>query len=254
MITLIGAGNVASWLAFRLRNSQAFHIGQVFSRNLEHAQRVAELSGASAINDLQQLDPHSDLCIFSLSDDAYPEVLSQLPFEIPVALHTAGSVSQTVFKRHAKCYGVLYPLQTFTSTADLEHLPVPLCIENDRLGEAAEMVDRLAAALSDIRCVMSEKQRATVHLAAVFACNFSNAMYTIADELLKKENADIQLLLPLLQQTLDKLSVMAPKEAQTGPAKRGDRLVMARQLLSLPDPQMQEIYRAVSDYILKINE
>lgn len=254
MVTLIGSGNVASWIACRLRHSKEFPIGQVYSRNIEHAQRIAELSDASAINDLQRLDAHSDLFIFSLSDDAYPEVLSKLPFELPVALHTAGSVSQSVFEHHAKCYGVIYPLQTFTSTADLEHLPVPLCIEQDRLGEATDMVWRLAAELSETRCAMSEKQRATVHLAAVFACNFSNAMYTIADELLKKENADIQLLLPLLQQTLDKLKVMSPKAAQTGPAQRGDRFVMARQLLSLSDPQMQEIYRAVSDYILMNNE
>lgn len=254
MITLIGSGNVATWIAYRLRNSREFTIGQVYSRNINHARDVAKWSNAKAIDDLRQLDPDSDIFIFSISDDAYPEVLAQIPFELPVALHTAGSVSQSVFKHHALKYGVLYPLQTFTRATCFEHLEVPLCLEQDHLGDATAIVSRLASELTDTRCVMSEKQRATVHLAAVFACNFSNAMYSIADELLKKENADIKLLLPLLQQTLDKLKVMSPKAAQTGPAQRGDRFVMARQLLSLPDPQMQEIYRAVSDYILMKNE
>lgn len=254
MITLIGSGNVATWIAYRLRNSREFPISQVYSRNIGHARKIASLSGAEAIDDLRQLDSGSAIFIFSISDDAYPEVLSQIPIELPVALHTAGSVSQSIFERHARNYGVLYPLQTFTGTTDLDHLEVPLCIEQDHLGDATDVVNRLASELTDTHCVMSEQQRATVHLAAVFACNFSNAMYTIADELLKKENANIKLLLPLLQQTVDKLKVMSPKAAQTGPASRGDRFVMARQLLSLPDTQMQEIYRAVSDYILTNNE
>ena len=251
MITLIGSGNVATWIALRLRHSQAFRIGQVFSRHIEHARAVANLSGAEAIDNLSQLDPHSDLYLFSLCDDVYPEVMAQLPFELSVALHTAGSVSQNIFIHHAQNYGVLYPLQTFTRTADLENLTAPLCIENTHLGNATEMVYQLAAELSDTYCVMDEKQRTALHVAAVFACNFSNAMFTIADDLLKKQNTNIQLLLPLIQQTVDKLKIMSPAEAQTGPARRVDRLVMARQLLSLPDEQMQEIYRAVSDFILK---
>ncbi|MDY6346936.1 MAG: DUF2520 domain-containing protein, partial [Bacteroidales bacterium] len=93
-------------------------------------------------------------------------------------------------------------------------------------------------------------QRASIHLAAVFACNFSNAMYTIADKILSDNNLNLSLLLPLLKNTVAKLEEMPPREAQTGPAARGDRNVMERHLESLSDKKIRELYTLVSDFIM----
>lgn len=250
MIALIGSGNVATWVASKLADSKEFAIGQVYSRTLGHARALAEKVGAETIDNLKNLNPASDLFLFALRDDAYPDILKEVPFRMPLALHTAGSVSQHIFKNCADTYGVVYPLQTLSKTMDFSSVKVPLCVEGDHLGENQDKVMRLVAELSDMHCEMSEKQRATAHLAAVFACNFSNALCGIAEELLQKEGFSLELLLPLMEQTLDKLRTMSPKEAQTGPAARHDTVVMGQQMMALDDERLRAIYTAISDYIM----
>ncbi len=249
MITLVGAGNVATWIVERLRNAEEFSIAQVYSRHRSNAVRLARRCGAEAIDSLSDLDPGSRIYLFALSDNAYPAVLEQIPFRMPLALHTAGSVPQEVFAPFAEHYGVLYPLQTFTKSTDMAGLTVPLCMELDRLGERAREVERLGAALSPHCHKMGGEQRQLLHLAAVFACNFSNALCGIADNLLRTGGMDIRLLLPLLQQTVDKLRTMTPAEAQTGPARRGDQAVMEKHIAALDSPLTQELYRNISEHI-----
>ncbi len=251
MIALIGSGNVATWIATRLADSKEFAIGQVYSRNLDHARALADRVGAEAIDDLRKLRPACEIFLFALRDDAYPDILKEIPFKMPLALHTAGSVSQQMFEPYADSYGVVYPLQTFSKTMDLSAVKVPLCVESDHLGDNLDKVTRLVAELSDTHCEMSERQRAVAHLAAVFACNFSNALCGIADELLQKEGFSLELLMPLMEQTLKKLKNMSPAEAQTGPAARRDTVVMGRQMMALSDPRMREVYEALSSYIME---
>lgn len=149
MIAIIGTGNVAHWVASRLKDSQEFPVAQVYGRRMDQARALAGKVGAQAIDDLSELRRDCDLYLFTVKDDAYREVLEKVPFTMPLALHTAGSVSQRVFEGHAREYGVLYPLQTISKNADLEGLEVPLCVEDDRLGVSCERVWRLATALSD---------------------------------------------------------------------------------------------------------
>ena len=107
----------------------------------------------------------------------------------------------------------------------------------------------LAKELSPICYEVSEKQRARMHLAAVFACNFSNKMYDIAYNLLKEKEIPFDVLLPLLRQTVRKLDSMTPEAAQTGPAARHDVNVMRTQLAELDDERMRELYRMMSEMI-----
>lgn len=253
MITLIGAGNVAHWIVQQLRGSKEFPIGQIYSRKLEHAAMLAEKVGAQAIDDLGKLDPTSEIYVFSVKDDAYPAVLSSIPFELPVAIHTAGAVSQDIFHGKARHYGVLYPLQTFSKAADLQTIRVPLCIEDNALGAQRDKVMRLASELSGIQYAITEEQRAVLHLAAVFACNFSNAMARAAETILNKEHLDFKMLHPIMQQTLSKLDTMSPKEAQTGPAVRRDNHTMEKHLQMLPSDELKTIYRQISQYIMSEN-
>lgn len=249
MIAILGSGNVATWIALKLRESKVSSVGQVYSRNLAGAQKVAEIVGAQAIDDLGRLRDDFDMYLFALKDDAYAEVLAAIPFKMPLALHTAGSVSKELLAPYADRYGVMYPLQTFSKGADMENLEVPLCLDLSRVGDAERMVWDLAKGLSDNCCLMSEEDRSVVHLAAVFACNFSNAMCVAADEIMREHNLDFKLLLPLLRQTIAKMNVLSPTEALTGPAARGDANVMCRHQSNL-DAQKGEIYSIVSQFII----
>ena len=116
MITLVGSGNVATWMAQRLQGSSRFPITQVYSRKLENARRLADMSGTEAIDDIKALNPDNQIFIFALADSAYESVLPQLPFRLPLAFLTSGTVSCQCLKDYADRYGVIYPLQTFTKS------------------------------------------------------------------------------------------------------------------------------------------
>ena len=256
MVTLIGSGNVATWMAQRLQGSSRFPVTQVYSRKLENAQRLAELSGAQAIDELKALNSDNQIFIFALADNAYETVLPQLPFRLPAAFLTSGTVSCQCLKDYADHYGVIYPLQTFTKTQDMRKLEVPLCLEYSEptipsVGtNYRELMWSLARELSPNCYEVSEAQRAQMHVAAVFACNFSNAMYQIAYKLLEENGLPFEILLPLLRQTVEKVSQMTPAEAQTGPAVRGDVNVMRKQMEALEDERLREIYRLMSEAIM----
>ena len=251
MITLIGSGNVATWIAQRLQGNPRFPITQVFSRHLEHAQTLADLLNAEAIEDIRKLNPDNQIFIFALADKAYDEILPLLPFKLPLAFTTSGTVSCQCLKDYAEQYGVIYPLQTFTKSQDMRALEVPLCLESDFAGEHKTLMWELAREFSPTCYEVSEAQRAKMHVAAVFACNFSNAMYQIAYKLLKENGLPFEILLPVLRQTVEKVSQMTPAEAQTGPAVRGDVNVMRAQISTLSDDRLKELYRLVSELIME---
>ena len=98
---------------------------------------------------------------------------------------------------------------------------------------------------------MNSAQRKQLHIAAVFACNFSNHMYSIADDLLAKKNIDFSILLPLIRQTVQKLEANSPKEVQTGPAKRKDLQTIKNQINLLEDDDLRNIYKLITNQILK---
>ena len=242
MITLIGSGNVATWMAQRLQRSSRFPITQVYSRILANARVLADLCGAEAIDNVKDLSPDNQIFIFALADKAYDEILPQLPFKLPMAFMTSGSVSCQCLKDHADGYGVIYPLQTFTKSQDMRALEVPLCLESDSVGKQKPIMWELARELSPLCYEVSESQRAQMHVAAVFA--------QIAYKLLKEKDLPFEILLPLLRQTVEKVSQMTPAEAQTGPAARGDENVMRKQMESLEDERLREIYRVMSEVIM----
>ena len=251
MITLIGSGNVATWMAQRLAQSARFPITQVFSRKLENARRLADTLRAEAIADIKLLNPDNQIFIFALADSAYEEILPQLPFRLSAAFTTSGTVSCQCLAPYAERYGVIYPLQTFSKIQEMSDLEVPLCLESDFAGDRKELLWELARELSPTCYEVSEAQRARMHVAAVFACNFSNAMYGIAYNLLKEDNLPFEILLPLLRQTVRKVGEMTPAEAQTGPAVRGDFNVMQKQMESLEDERLRDVYRMMSEVILE---
>ena len=98
---------------------------------------------------------------------------------------------------------------------------------------------------------MTSIKRKQLHIAAVFACNFSNHMYTIADTILKKSNIDFNLLLPIIKQTVNQLQKNNPKEIQTGPAKRKDKKIIQYHIDNLTNKNTKEIYQLVSKSIMQ---
>lgn len=245
---VIGAGNLATNLAIAF-NERGINISQVFSRTFENANVLAKKVGAEAISNFDLIKKGNFLYIISLTDDALLQAVSQLIFNEGIVVHTSGSVSINVLKRVAKNHGVFYPLQTFSKEYQVDFFNIPIGIESSD-NETKEYLFQLAGILSGDVIEMTSEQRRNVHLAAVFACNFSNLMYSIAENILRKNNLPFEILHTLIQETASKAVRQSPAEIQTGPARRNDKVVIDKHLEMLQsDPESKEIYRLLSDAI-----
>ena len=245
--TIIGSGNVASWFAWLIRQNGG-KVVQIYDRNMSHAEWLASKCNAQPVHQLVQLNRESDLYIFAVKDDAYHTLIPQLPFVLPFAVHSAGVISQDIFKGYAQHYGVLYPCQSISKEMEFEKLSVPLCVEGNGK-ESEEMLTALVQKWQLPCYFVQEEQRAVLHLAATFASNFTNALYGIAFDLLHAKDIPENILFPLLHNTLEKVKRMTPSEAQTGAAVRGDQTTMDTHLTMIQDRELQILYQQFSTYI-----
>lgn len=242
-IALVGAGNVATCFGPRLK-AAGHDIVCVYSRTMESASALASVLETMPVTDLAAM-PRADVYLTMLRDDA----LLQLAPEIvrgrqkALFLHTAGSIPMSVWAdAGAENYGVLYVMQTFSKTSVIEWEKVTAFIEG-----ASDSIRELALALTPNVMELSSEGRRKLHLAAVFANNFSNHMFTICQRLLEREGVPFSVMLPLVNEGVRKLERMDPADAQTGPAIRGDRKVIEEHLeLLKDDPEYAELYRLIS--------
>ena len=247
---LIGAGNVARHLAVALLKAGG-NLCQVYSRGVESARELGRMTGAACTTEPREVIPDGDVYLFCVSDDAVVPVLESLELKgDPLLLHVSGSLPAGVFKPYSRAYGVIYPLQTFSRTRELDFREIPLFIEGNSPG-TLERVMAIARELSDSPRVTCLEQRERLHLAAVFACNFPNMLYRVAGKLLEGSDVPFAALRPLILETAGKVMSLSPGEAQTGPAKRGDKKTIARHesLLKGVDEELLTLYSLLSGMI-----
>lgn len=253
-IVVIGAGNMATRLSLALVE-QGFCIRQVYSRTIESAQTLATKLGASTsyTNDIARIETDAELYIFSLSDSALPDIIAQMPACGGVWVHTAGSMPIDVFATRTERYGVIYPMQTVSKERDIDWSQVPVFIEAAREDDAV-LLETIARTLSQQVTRCNSQQRQALHLAAVFACNFSNHMYAIAEKLLHDQGLDFDAMRLLIRETSQKVEFISPRQAQTGPAVREDANVMNKHLATLGDTAEGELYRLISNNIINYSK
>jgi predicted short-subunit dehydrogenase-like oxidoreductase (DUF2520 family) len=252
-ISFMGAGRVAHHLAHVL--SQHHQIVQIYSRTLATAQTLATQVNATATTNIEELNPEIDLVIIAVSDQAIASVISNVHQQLPNVLivHTSGSTDIEVLAQiHARA-GVFYPLQTFSLDRDIPWSDTPIFVEaksEDDLVLLAELANQLSTRVY----LYTSAQRLSLHLAAVFACNFSNYCYDMAKQIVDAQHVDFSLLYPLILETANKALHNDPKQMQTGPAMRGDQniLNMHEQMLQKAQREdLKNIYQLMSQQILQ---
>lgn len=249
-IVFIGAGNVATHLAPAMERAGIGRVVQVWSRTIDSAEPLCNrLESATPTAHVGDIIADADLYVVSLVDHAVNALIPSLPANDALWVHTSGSVDMRVFAPLTSRYGVLYPLQTFSREVDVDMVHVPVFIEASTDAVAKELRD-IATRLSQTVHYADGALRARMHIAAVFACNFSNYMFTIADDLLRRDGLDLSVLYPLLEETVRKALKGSPAAGQTGPAVRGDSDVVERHASALP-PELASIYLSLSDAIYR---
>ncbi len=247
-IAIIGAGNVGTHLALAL-DQAGCSVMQIAGRHEKAIRDLAETVNAQTVTSLSELKKGLDLYILALPEAAMEEILPQLDLGEELLVHTSGSLPLEMLFPYTENNGVFYPLQTFTHGREVDFHDVPVLIEANRIDNESLLLS-LARRLSSQVQTANSVQRKALHLAAVFACNFSNHMYSIARQLANEHDIDYDLLKPLIRETALKAISLGPQEAQTGPAKRNDLKSIDEHMEMLSNnPGLKELYKRITESI-----
>jgi predicted short-subunit dehydrogenase-like oxidoreductase (DUF2520 family) len=251
-LSFVGSGNVAWHLAPALENA-GFPVREVYSRQRNNAEKLAaRLYEAEVQDHLDFSGSASQVFFLTVSDDAIRDVVREIVLpDNALLLHCSGSQPLQVLEFAATPHtGVLYPFQTFSRGRKIELDKVPFFIEGSD-EETLSVVRKLARALSRTVQEADSGKRLHIHLAGVFASNFTNHMLAVARDIMEEQHLSFDVLRPLIAETINKALDLGPALAQTGPARRGDNEVLERHadLLSA-DEDLAAIYRHVSQSIL----
>jgi len=230
-IAIIGAGSVGTNLhhAFALKG---LHTELIHARPL-----TAPLS--PCYNDQMvnaQMVNAFDLYIYTVADNALREVIATIHAPKALHVHTSGSMPIEVFGNDKPHAAVMYFFQSFSREILIDNWSnIPCFIEGKNIDDIAAVYS-LAQNLTNRIYEANQHDRERLHIAGIFANNYTNLMYRIAEHILKDTQIPFEALLPLIDQTAAKVHSIKPSDAQTGPAQRGDTEVINHHLSILHSP------------------
>lgn len=252
-IVILGSGNIATHLgrAFKMAGQT---ISQVWSRDITKASVLADTLAAEAIDSMIDLDRTADLFIIAVNDEAIRKIALELKLSDQLLLHTSGSTGLSALEGASTKIGVFYPLQTFSKIKSIDFRNIPIIIEAN-VPEVLAIIRAIADRLSEKVIELNSDQRKTLHIGAVFACNFTNHLFGLAQELLEEKGLDYELLKPLIEETLNKIEINSPVSVQTGPAIREDQTTIQAHLELLKhNPDLSELYIKLSQSIVNLHK
>ena len=204
-IAIIGAGSVGTNLhhAFALKG---------VNTELVHARPLTnEKTSAEAVSQL----PVADVYIYTVADHALRDVVAKIVAPKALHLHTSGSMPKEVFGADKPHAGILYFFQSFSREKLIDEWSgIPCIIEGKNIDDIAAIYS-LAQTLTSRIYEANQHDRERLHIAGVFANNYSNLMYCIAEEVLKDTQIPFEALLPLIDNTAAKVHVYVG-EKETG--------------------------------------
>ena len=249
-VVIIGSGNVATHLGLALKN-KGITIKQVYSKNPVNAETLATKLDTTSTSDIAKIYNEADIYFYALKDSALRGILKKIKMPSGIQVHTGGTIPMSEFEGFTARFGVFYPLQTFSIDKPVDFSNIPICIEASNFEVQTVLAD-LADLISTKHYLVDSERRKKLHLAAVFACNFTNYMYDIASEILVDAGVDFEIMYPLIDETTRKIKSITPFYAQTGPAVRMDSKTITRHLNLLNGKNnFKAIYKLLTQEIYK---
>ncbi len=243
-VVLIGTGNVAKFLFDVFSEHPQLSLVQVVGRNVEALNYFKEKTAVT--QDYRALKA-ADIYILAVKDEAILAVSQELMLQDGLLVHTSGSISMEALPENAR-RGVFYPLQTFSGVPPKNSENIPFCVEAENEEDYTLLEDLAKCISNSVHRISSEKRR-QLHLAAVFANNFTNHMYLLASDICAEHEVPFELLKPLIRETYEKIMHQTPLDAQTGPARRNDLKTLQEHLLLLKENKQKKVYTTLSESI-----
>ncbi|WP_417428097.1 Rossmann-like and DUF2520 domain-containing protein [Halpernia sp.] len=242
-IVIIGSGNVAFHLAKAFTQNE-ISVSQIFGRNETDLKEISEVLGIPFSTE-KLLD--ADLYVIAVKDESIEEVSKIIKEKNCLVAHTSGSVEiEKLIGNYRKAS--FYPLQTFSKTKSLDYDKIPFFLEakND---QDFDLLKKLAQKISPKVMKSTFEQRKYIHLTAVFACNFTNHLFAKAKEISDSQNIPFDYFLPLIDETVEKIHQISPKDAQTGPAIRQDEKILNSHKKLIKDKDAKDIFEVMNTSI-----
>ena len=243
-IVILGSGNVATHMFRALQSSKTCAVIQVYNHNESSLLRFE--NSVPITTDISALKP-ADLYLICLKDDVIESIAEQIKIKTGIIAHTSGNQG---LLRSPKDSGVFYPLQTFSKTSELDYSTIPFCLEANS-EENLSLLKSIASSISQHQYEISTAQRQTLHLAAVFVCNFTNHLYAIGEDICLQDDIPFDILKALIKETSEKVQSQSPSEVQTGPAARNDQKTITNHLKQLNSEDYKAIYNLMTNSILQ---
>ena len=248
-IYFAGSGNVAWHLANAFMAAN-LPVKGIWSRNKETAFQLSEKTNIPFINE-ELFFSQSGIFILAVNDGAIENLASRFTNKNIVLIHTAGSVPLNILNAFTIHSGVFYSLQTFSKNRSIDFSGMPVFIESSD-SAIEDLLSLWTEKLKAEKHICNSEQRIKIHIAAVFASNFTNHMLSQAEIWLKENNLSKSILKPLILETVWKALEQGAINSQTGPAVRQDNSTIEKHLQTLEyAPDLKNLYSFVTESIIR---
>jgi predicted short-subunit dehydrogenase-like oxidoreductase (DUF2520 family) len=247
-ISIIGVGNVGINLFETLRKKKEVKIVTLFNRSIE---KILSYRNKTFITNNKDEIKKSDIYIISTNDDSIEKISNEIKGKDGLVLHTSGSTEMKVLSLH-KNFGVLYPLQTLTKNKFCDFKKIPICIEGNNAINHKKLKE-LVKIIGSKCYQVDSKQRLALHVSAVFVCNFTNYLFSIAYDICTESKIPFEILFPLIRETIEKIEKNNPSKIQTGPGIRKDLKTIKKHLNYIKSKNSKKIYSILTEGIIANN-
>ena len=250
-ISIIGVGKIGGALAIALARKN-YEIENLVSRNQESSQKIADFVSANwmdfTADEIAKIS--SDVILISVQDfniEAVAKDLAKNLTQKPIVFHTSGSLSSDILSSLKKIgckTGSIHPLVSISDSVlgASRFADVYYCIEGD--AEAVELAETIVADLGGKTFEIESKFKTLYHASAVTACGHLVALIDVAIEMLSKCGLDSaqskEILLPLIESTVENLKNQTTVEALTGTFARADEETFEKHLKILKENVSKE--------------
>lgn len=252
--SIIGNGNLASFLLHRLQSAGNWKAEGLWCRNVQHAENLLNKFNLTRYTQLYDIpDKEDHYCFLAVSDQAIAEIAAHLQFKKTILVHHSGTTPISAIAGAAVQHAVIWPLYSIVQPLQAVPEDVPLlfaCGQKETEGKLYPLLN----ALSTQYYPVTEGQRKDLHLCAVLCNNFTHHLMVISREICQTNELPFKLLQPIIKQTLRRIDDAEEiKPLQSGPAVRRDDNTIGMHLELLKDhPEWQAVYQSLTRSIRKM--
>ncbi len=241
--SIIGSGNIATYIGTRAMEAGNI-IEAIISSNAETGNELAQKLNAPFLSDYTKST--STTFLLAVPDNVIRTFASSAFFKDKKLIHTSGSIGLKEIETLSENLACVWPIFSIQKEKLPTRNDVPFVLQSSNLPMRKKAVSLLKCLTNNVT-EATDEQKKVLHLSAVLVNNFTNHLFAQSEKLLQENNLSFEIMLPIIQNTVEKLSTSSPALLQTGPAKRGDTSTMKTQVDMLKNNlQLQEIYLIMS--------